>query len=146
MAHKGPDRTARHGLELTRVYHFSAGHRLESPALGAEENARLYGDCARPHGHNYYVEVTVAGPPDPRTGMLTDVARLDALVQRRLLDRVDHRTLETVPELAGVISSGEGLARAFWTILAPALAPGSLRRVTVVETAKNRFEYRGDEA
>jgi 6-pyruvoyltetrahydropterin/6-carboxytetrahydropterin synthase len=146
MAHEGLDLAARHGLELTRVYHFSAGHRLESPALGAEENARLYGACTRPHGHNYYVEVAMAGLPDPRTGMLTDVARLDALVQRLLLDRVDHRTLETVPELAGVITTGEGLARAFWTILAPALAPARLRRITVVETAKNRFEYRGEDA
>jgi 6-pyruvoyltetrahydropterin/6-carboxytetrahydropterin synthase len=136
--------TDRNGLELTRVYHFSAGHRLENPALAAAENTRLYGVCARAHGHNYYVEVTVAGPADPRTGMVTDVARLDALVQRRLLDRVDHWTLETVPELAGVITTGEGLARAFWTILAPALAPTPLRRITVVETAKNRFEYRGE--
>jgi 6-pyruvoyltetrahydropterin/6-carboxytetrahydropterin synthase len=136
--------TGRSGLELTRVYHFSAGHRLENPALTAGENARLYGACARAHGHNYYVEVAVAGRPDPRTGMLTDVARLDALVHRLLLDRVDHQTLESVPELTGVITTGEGLARAFWTVLAPALAPARLRRVTVVETAKNRFEYRGE--
>jgi 6-pyruvoyltetrahydropterin/6-carboxytetrahydropterin synthase len=137
--------TGRSGLELTRVYHFSAGHRLANPAVGARENARLYGPCARAHGHNYYVEVAVAGPPDPLTGMVTDVARLDALVQQRLLDRVDHRTLEGVPELAGVITTGEGLARAFWAVLAPVLAPVRLRRVTVVETAKNRFEYRGEE-
>jgi 6-pyruvoyltetrahydropterin/6-carboxytetrahydropterin synthase len=137
--------TARSGLELTRVYHFSAGHRLESPALTLEENARLYGPCARAHGHNYYVEVTVAGLPDPRTGMVTDVARLDALVQGRLLDSVDHRTLEAVPALAGVVTTGESLARAFWAILAPALAPVRLRRIGVVETAKNRFEYRGEE-
>jgi 6-pyruvoyltetrahydropterin/6-carboxytetrahydropterin synthase len=138
--------TALRGLELTRVYHFSAGHRLENPALTAGEHARLYGACARAHGHNYYVEVAVAGRPDPQTGMLADVARLDALVHRLLLDRVDHQTLESVPELAGVITTGEGLARAFWTVLAPALAPARLRRVTVVETAKNRFEYRGEES
>ncbi|MBI4246477.1 MAG: 6-carboxytetrahydropterin synthase [Candidatus Rokubacteria bacterium] len=132
-------------LTLTRVYHFSAGHRLENAALGPDENARLYGACARPHGHNYYLEVTVGGVPDRVTGMVMDVARLDEVVHRELLDQVDHRTLETVPALGGVITTGEGLARAFWRPLAAALPAGALRRVTVVETAKNRFNYEGDE-
>jgi len=131
-------------IELTRVYHFSAGHRLEHPALDAEANARLYGPCARPHGHNYYVEVTVSGAPDAATGMLVDVARVDDVVRRELLDRVDHRTLEDVPALGGVVTTGESLARAFWRLLAGRVAPATLRRVAVVETAKNRFEYRGE--
>jgi 6-pyruvoyltetrahydropterin/6-carboxytetrahydropterin synthase len=131
-------------MTLTRVYHFSAGHRLENPGLSVAENARLYGVCARPHGHNYYVEITVAGRPDPVTGMLVDVAQLDAVVQRELLDRVDHRTLEDVDVLRGVITTGEGLARAFWRRLAAALGRERLQQVAVVETAKNRFEYRGD--
>ncbi|OLC15875.1 MAG: hypothetical protein AUH29_06695 [Candidatus Rokubacteria bacterium 13_1_40CM_69_27] len=132
-------------MELTRIYHFSAGHRLENPALGREENGRLYGACAREHGHNYYLEVTMAGRPDPTTGMLVDVARLDDVVGRALIERVDHRALEGVPELAGVITTGESLARAFWRILAGTLAPGALQQVAVVETAKNRFEYRGED-
>ncbi|OGL23777.1 MAG: hypothetical protein A3G44_19390 [Candidatus Rokubacteria bacterium RIFCSPLOWO2_12_FULL_73_47] len=130
-------------VELTRVYHVSAGHRLASPALSEAANAALYGPCARPHGHNYYVEVTVAGRPDPVTGMAVDLAALDAAVDRVVISRVDHRTLEAVPELAGVITTGEGLARAFWRLLAPAVPAGALRRVGVVETAKNRFEYEG---
>ncbi len=130
-------------VELTRVYHFSAAHRLENPALSAEANAARYGACHRPHGHNYYLEVTVAGRPDPVTGMAVDLARLDDTVSRAVLDRVDHRTLEQVDALAGVITTGEGLARAFWRILAPEVGAGTLRRVTVVETAKNRFDYQG---
>jgi 6-pyruvoyltetrahydropterin/6-carboxytetrahydropterin synthase len=130
-------------IALTRVYHFSAAHRLESPHLTAEENAWSYGACHRTHGHNYYVEVTVAGEPDPVTGMATDIGALDAAVSRTLLDRVDHRHLdETVPELAGVISTGENLARAFWEWLRPEVP--ALTRVLVRETAKNRFEYRGE--
>jgi 6-pyruvoyltetrahydropterin/6-carboxytetrahydropterin synthase len=131
-------------LELTRVYHFSAAHRLASPGLTAEANAERYGMCARPHGHNYYVEVTVRGEPDPDTGMLVDVGHVDEAVNRRVLDHVDHQSLEAVPALAGVITTGEGLARAFWDLLAPVLPAGALARVAVVETAKNRFEYRGD--
>jgi 6-pyruvoyltetrahydropterin/6-carboxytetrahydropterin synthase len=130
-------------VELTRVYHFSAAHRLENPALSPEANAARYGACHRPHGHNYYLEVTVAGRPDPVTGMAVDLAKLDAAVAREVLDRVDHRALEQVEALAGVITTGEGLARAFWRILAPEVGAGTLRRVTVVETAKNRFDYQG---
>lgn len=130
---------------LTRRYHFSAAHRLESPALGPEASARLYGPCARAHGHNYYVEVTVAGVPDPATGMAADLGALDTAVRRVLLDRVDHHDLSaTVPPLAGVVTTGENLAREFWRWLAPALPPGALRRVAVIETANNVFEYAGD--
>ena len=131
-------------IELTRVYHFSAAHQLTNPALSREENAALYGACAGVHGHNYYLEVTVGGTPDRVTGMVVDLAQLDEVVQRRLLDQVDHHALEAAPALAGVITTGESLARAFWRPLAAALPTGVLRRVTVVETAKNRFEYRGE--
>jgi 6-pyruvoyltetrahydropterin/6-carboxytetrahydropterin synthase len=131
-------------VELTRVYHFSAAHRLDHPALSAEENARRYGMCARPHGHNYYLEVTVRGEPDPVTGMLIDIGQVDRVVHDAVLDQVDHRSLEEVPQLAGVITTGESLARAFWDVLAPGLPDGALARVAVVETAKNRFEYAGD--
>ena len=128
---------------LTRRYHFSAGHRLESPHLSAAENAAVYGACQRAHGHNYYVEVTVEGTPDPVTGMAADVGALDEIVECLLISRVDHRELETaVPELSGVITTGESLAHAFWGLLAPRLP--ALARVAVIETAKNRFEYCGE--
>ena len=132
-------------LSLTRTYHFSAGHRLASAAFSDEDNARVYGQCSRQHGHNYLVEVTVAGTLDPRTGMAADLEGLDATVRRLLLDRVDHYDLSSaVPELEGVVTTGENLARAFWEWLEPALAAGSLRRVAVVETANNVFEFFGD--
>jgi 6-pyruvoyltetrahydropterin/6-carboxytetrahydropterin synthase len=124
---------------LTRRYHFSAGHRLENPALGAEENRHLYGQCYRQHGHNYHVEVTVAGTLDPVTGIV------DAAVKAGVLDRVDHYDLSaTVPELDGVITTGENLARTFWQWLEPVLPAGRLQRVAVVETDNNVFEYCGD--
>jgi 6-pyruvoyltetrahydropterin/6-carboxytetrahydropterin synthase len=132
-------------VELTRVYHFSAAHHLENPRLDTEANAALYGPCHRRHGHNYYLEVTLAGVPDAITGMAVDIGRLDAVVDRAVVAEVDHQTLEDVPALAGVITTGEGLARAFWRTLAPELPRGALVRVTVQETAKNRFEYRGGE-
>jgi 6-pyruvoyltetrahydropterin/6-carboxytetrahydropterin synthase len=133
-------------VEITRVYHFSAAHQLANAGLSDRENAALYGACHRPHGHNYYLEVTVAGVPDDRTGMAVDLEAIDGHVQRAVLDQVDHARLEDAPALAGVITTGESLARAFWRTLVPGLPAGGLRRVTVVETAKNRFEYRGEDA
>ena len=111
-------------VTVTRVYHFSAGHRLENPALAPDDNAALYGACHRPHGHNYYVEVAVTGVPDPVTGMAIDLGRLDEIVRRELLEQVDHRTLEDVPALAGVITTGESLAHAFWAIVRRDVPPG----------------------
>lgn len=131
-------------VDVTRVYHFSAAHRLQNAALPAAANAALYGPCARLHGHNYYVEVTLRGVPDPLTGMAVDLGHADRVVKRVLLDAVDHQSLEAVPSLAGLISTGESLARAFWALLAPALPAGALTRVVVQETAKNRFAYEGE--
>jgi 6-pyruvoyltetrahydropterin/6-carboxytetrahydropterin synthase len=129
---------------LTRRYHFSAGHRLENAALGPEDNARIYGQCYRQHGHNYQVEVTVRGGLDPVTEMSVDLGVVDAAVKAALLDRVDHYDLSaTVPELEGVITTGENLAHTFWQWLEPVL-PGQLQRVAVVETDNNVFEYCGD--
>ena len=136
----GPD-----ALTLTRTFHFSAGHQLVNPALGEADNRALYGPCFRPHGHNYLLEVTVGGRIDQRTGMAADVEGLDSAVKRAVLDLVDHHDLNAdVAALAGVITTGENLARAFWRLLSPALPRGSLRRVAVVETANNTFEYCGD--
>src|SRR2546421_1943381 len=98
-------------VEITRVYHFSAAHQLANPALPAADNAALYGACHRPHGHNYYLEVTVAGAPDARTGMAVDLAALDGHVQQRVLDQVDHAKLEEVTTLAGVVTTRESPAR-----------------------------------
>jgi len=133
-------------VALTRIYHFSAAHCLANPALSAADNAAVYGPCARPHGHNYYLEVTVAGVPDADTGMSVDLEALDRTVSGSLLSQVDHHRLEDAPVLAGVITTGEGLARAFWRTLHAELPAGQLQRVVVQETAKNRFEYCGEEA
>ena len=132
---------------VTRSYHFSAAHQLSNPALSDEENRELYGQCFRRHGHNYQLEVTVAGALDPTTGMSVDITGIDAAVKRAVLDRVDHYDLSTtVPALAGVITTGENLARVFWGWLEAALPAGALRRVTLVETANNVFEYCGEAA
>jgi 6-pyruvoyltetrahydropterin/6-carboxytetrahydropterin synthase len=93
---------------VTRRYAFSASHRLHSERLSAEENERLFGKCNHPfgHGHNYYLEVTVAGQVDPHTGMVVPPAALDAHVERAVLARLDHRDLNAdVPEFAAGLAT-----------------------------------------
>src|SRR5436190_9797986 len=75
-------------IELGRRYRFSASHRLHSPHLSAEENCRVFGKCNNPygHGHNYVLEVSMSGDVDPATGMIANLADLDAFVERQVLD------------------------------------------------------------
>src|ERR1700752_1655191 len=92
-------RSMKRPVELTRVYHFSAAHQLLNPALSTDDNAERDGQCARPHGHNYYLEVTVAGVPDEATGFAVDLMALDREVTDRLLVQIDHHRLEEAPAL-----------------------------------------------
>ena len=89
----------------TRVYEFSASHRLQSDSLSEQENRDLFGKCNYPngHGHNYVLEVTVAGPVDPITGRVINPDALDEIVNREVVERYDHRHLNLdIPEFAGV--------------------------------------------
>lgn len=129
---------------LTRRFDFSAGHRLVSPRLSEAENRAVYGQCSRPHGHNYGLEVTVKGEVGA-DGMVVDLEALERTVREAVLALVDHRDLDgDVPALAGVITTGENLAAAFFRMLEAKLPPGTLHRVTLVETQNNRFEVGAD--
>jgi 6-pyruvoyltetrahydropterin/6-carboxytetrahydropterin synthase len=127
-------------MELTKILHFSAAHRLANPALSPRENRRVYGPCARRHGHNYALEATVRGVVDA-DGMVMDTAVLERAMRTAVLDLVDHRDLaRDVPTLAGTVTTGENLAVAFHRMIAQALPPGRIVRVAVVEKENNRFE------
>jgi 6-pyruvoyltetrahydropterin/6-carboxytetrahydropterin synthase len=127
-------------MELTKILRFSAAHRLTSAMLSSEESDRLYGPCARDHGHNYALQATVRGPVDA-DGMVMDLVVLERAMQA-VVDLVDHRDLtRDVPALSGVISTGENLAAMFYRMIDRALPHGRLVRVAVVETENNRFEY-----
>ncbi|MBS1723200.1 MAG: 6-carboxytetrahydropterin synthase [Armatimonadetes bacterium] len=129
-------------VSITRVYEFAAAHRLAVPALGEEENWRLFGKCHNEggHGHNYVLEVTVTGDRDPDTGFLVDLEAMDETVQTEVLDRYDHRNLNTdVPELKNKNTTSEVVAEAIFDRLKTRLQ-GTLVRVRLFETARNVFE------
>ncbi len=131
-------------ISLTRTYEFAASHRLHSPHLSDEDNVRAYGKCnhVHGHGHNYVLEVTVAGVPDRASGMLVDLDRLDEVVNREIVDRYDHRNLDLdIEELRGRPTTSENVAQAIFDRLDEVLGP-LLSRVRLLETARNAFEVR----
>jgi len=133
-------------LRLTRRYPFSASHRLHSAALSEAENQRAYGKCNNPygHGHNYVVEVAVSGPVDPSTGMIANLADLDAFVAQQVLEPFDRTYLnEEVPDFRDVVPTTENLCIEIFRRLR-AFPHAKLERVLVEETGLNKFEYFGE--
>ena len=132
---------------LTRRTSFSAAHRLWSNELSEAENIAIYEKCANPngHGHNYILEVTVQGTPDPRTGMVLNLTDLKQAINEQVIDWVDHKHLNhDVPWLEGCIPTTEVLAIRFWERLQLVLPQGLLYEVKLYETENNIAIYRGE--
>ena len=138
--------TEPHMVRLSQKFEFSATHRLHNPALSAEENCRVYGKCNNPHGHghNYELQVTLRGTPDPKTGVVIDVPAFERVVASAVIDRFDHKNLNVeLPEFRDVIPSVENIARVIYGLLKPKIAEAGseLSAVTVWETPKTWCEY-----
>ncbi len=132
---------------VTRKAHFNAAHRLHNPARSEAWNQQTFGKCNSPnwHGHNYHLEVTVAGEPDPDTGYVIDLAVLKRIVEERVIDKVDHKNLNLdVDFLQGVMPSTENFVVAIWRELEDALPAGHLHCIRLQETDNNAAEYRGE--
>jgi 6-pyruvoyltetrahydropterin/6-carboxytetrahydropterin synthase len=126
---------------VSRRETFNAAHQLRDPGLSDAENERLFGKCANLHGHNYVLEVVVAGEIDQATGYVLDLKLLSDVICRRVIQDVDHRNLNTdVPWLQGRIPTAENLALAFWERVRSELPDGSLRSLRLWETDKNWAE------
>lgn len=132
---------------LTRVYDFSASHRLHSQGLSDEENRRVFGKCNNPngHGHNYVVEITVRGGVDARTGTIASLSEIDTLVEEAVIRPFDHKNLNLdLPDFRAENPTAENIARAIWRRLEGRLSRGVLHKVRLVETPRNAVEYWGD--
>jgi 6-pyruvoyltetrahydropterin/6-carboxytetrahydropterin synthase len=135
---------------LTRRATFSASHYYWNDAWSAERNQQVFGRCANRngHGHNYTLEVTVAGKPDAETGFVVDLKWLKSVMEREVLSAYDHRHLNVeVPEFADRIPTTENIAMSIWRRLEPAVSAAGgakLDRVRVYETPEIFAEYRGE--
>ena len=132
---------------LSRRYHFSASHRLHSEAYDAERNLAVFGKCNNPygHGHNYMVQVTVSGQVNATTGMVCDLAELDAFVRTNVLNRFDHNNLNTLDCFAGNVSTTENLTEEIYRIF-QGFTGSHVERVHVEETSNNSFDFLSDAA
>ena len=134
---------------LTRRAEFSASHFYHNPKFSSEENQRIFGKCNNPHGHghNYVVEVTVAGEVDERTGFVIDLKWLKNLVNREVIDPLDHRHLnKEIPEFRNQIPTTENLAIAIWSRLDGKLNGARLHRVRLYETDDLFVDVYGERA
>lgn len=132
-------------VELGRRYRFSASHRLHTPQLSEEDNYRVFGKCNNPygHGHNYVLEVSFSGKIDPETGMIANLADLDAFVRGKVLEEFDQHSLnEDVPAFRGTVPTTENLCIEIFRRLKD-FPYAKLERVRIQETGNNSFEYAG---
>jgi len=132
---------------VTRKMHFNAAHRLHNPDKSDAWNQETFGKCNSPnyHGHNYNLEVTVAGEPDPETGYVIDLGVLKQIINERVIEKVDHKNLNLeVDFMEGVLPSTEHFVIAIWNELEDALPSGQLHCVRLYETKRNMAEYRGE--
>jgi len=137
-------------IYVTRKAHFNAAHRLHNSNKSDKWNRETFGKCNNPnwHGHNYTIEVTVAGTVNPETGYVIDLGDLKGIIQKRILDKCDHKNLNLeVPFLEGIIPSTENLVKAFFQELEDDIYEASygdskLYSVKLFETERNLAEYR----
>ncbi|MGQ9798089.1 MAG: 6-carboxytetrahydropterin synthase [Ignavibacterium sp.] len=134
-------------IYITRRETFAAAHRLFKPELSDEENLKIFGKCSNPnwHGHNYTLEVVVAGEVDPETGFVLDLKELKKIIHQHVIDKVDHKNLNIDTEfMKGIIPTSENICIAIWNQLKDKIPSGKLYSVKLYETENNYFEYKGE--
>lgn len=131
---------------VTRREVFSASHRLFNPNFTDEENDQMFGKCSNfnGHGHNYILEVVVAGEVDPDTGYVIDLKILKNIIKKNVIIKVDHKNLNLdVDFLKGKIPTAENIAIGIWNQLDDKLPAGKLYSIKLYETENNYVEYKG---
>ncbi|MFC2102962.1 6-pyruvoyl tetrahydropterin synthase family protein [Bacteroidota bacterium] len=132
---------------ITRREQFAAAHRLFKAELSEDENLKLFGKCSNPnwHGHNYVLEVIVAGEVDPNTGFVMDLKDLKEIVRKYVISKVDHKNLNIDTDfMKGKIATSENIVIAIWNELVDKIKRGKLYSVKLFETENNYFEYKGE--
>lgn len=136
-------------LYVTRQSRFSAAHRLYNPVFSDEKNEEIFDKCNNfyGHGHNYLLEVTVAGIPDPQTGYVIDLKKLKRIIDDEIITFVDHKHLNfDVDFLKNIIPTVENLVVIFWKRLENAITDGKLHSIRLYESDTSYVEYFGESA
>ena len=133
-------------VTATRRMRFNAAHRVYNPSFSDARNEETFGKCNNPnwHGHNYELEVSIEGEIDEETGYVLDLSKLRDIVEREIIEKVDHRNMNLDVEfMQGIIPTAENIVVQFWRILEPAVKPAKLTRLVLRETENNYVEYTG---
>ena len=133
---------------VTRREIFSSSHRIYNPDFSENENERVFGKCSNPngHGHNYTLEVTVAGEVDTKTGYVIDLKLLKEIIIENVIQKVDHKNLNLdVDFLKGKIPTSENICTGIWDQLINKIPSGKLYSIKLYETENNYVEYKGKE-
>ena len=132
---------------LTKIYSFSAAHRLHNDKFSEKENKEIFGKCNNPngHGHDYYLELTVSGKVADDTGMIIKLDVLDSIVMQ-VIDYLDHKRLDVeIDHFVNDRASGENIAKYLWDKLVDKIPqPAYLYHIRLWETSENYFDYRGE--
>lgn len=134
-------------LYVTRREVFSASHKLVNESLSDEENKEIYDKCNNTygHGHNYTLEVVVAGEVNPKTGYVIDLKELKKIIRENIISKVDHHHFNfDVDFMKGVIPTAENIAIGIWKQLVDKINQGKLYSVKIFETENNYCEYKGE--
>ncbi len=133
---------------VTRREVFSSSHRIYNPNFSNSENERIFGKCSNPngHGHNYTLEVMIAGEVDPQTGYVIDLKLLKEIIIKNVIQKVDHKNLNLdVNFLKGKIPTTENICVEIWNQLIDKIPSGKLYSIKLYETENNYVEYKGKE-
>lgn len=134
-------------IYVTRRETFNSAHRVFNPKLSDEENFKIFGNCSNPnwHGHNYVLEIVVAGEVNPETGYVIDLKILKKIIRENIIEKVDHKNLNLeVDFMKDIQPSAENIAIQIWGELAEKIPSGRLFSVKLYETENNYFEYKGE--
>lgn len=135
-------------IQITKRVDFSASHRLYNPDWDFDKNEEVFDKCNNPngHGHNYILEVTIKGNPDPETGYVYDLKKLKLLLKEKVVSKLDHKHLnKDVDFLQGIIPTVENIAVMIWRILEPEITNGKLYKIKLNETPDSWVEYYGED-
>jgi 6-pyruvoyltetrahydropterin/6-carboxytetrahydropterin synthase len=132
---------------ISKEVKFCAAHRLHNPSLTDEENKVLYGKCnsLNGHGHNYVLEVTFSGKIDPKTGMVINFYDIDALLEKHIIKKFDHKHLDKdIPEFSNLVSTSENLVVVCWDLLKNSNFPVKLHKLSLKELDDCIVDYYGE--
>lgn len=135
-------------IRITKQVEFAAAHRLYKEEMTEAENFQYFGKCANPygHGHNYVLEVTLEGSPDPRTELVVHYSELKRILEELVVKPMDHRHLNhDVDFMKGILPTSENIVFTLWDRLHTAMQgqTWTLYKLRLASTARSWVEYYG---